>query len=107
MDILSERIKELDLLEKLHEKEDLQGINIRKDTKGKEVNIAVLSFGTEESAQEAIREINKTEQYIAKKLTQINQENMSRAESTKEQNVTNQAVKLCYGCKAKDHEIKD
>ena len=59
IDILSERIKEQDLLEKLHEKEDLQGINIRKDRKRKEGNIAVLSFGTEESAQAAIGETNK------------------------------------------------
>ena len=80
MDILSERIKEQDLLEKLHEKDNLQSINIRKDRKGK---IAVLSFGTEESAQAAIGEINKTEQYTAKKLAQTNRENMSRAESTK------------------------
>ena len=35
IDILSEGIKEQDLLEKLHEKQDLQGINIRKDRKGK------------------------------------------------------------------------
>ena len=58
IDILLERIKEQDLLEKLHEKEDLQGINISKDRKGKEGNIAVLSFGTEESAQAAIGETN-------------------------------------------------
>ena len=32
---------------------------------------------------------------------------MSRAESTKEQNMTNQAMKLCYVRKAEDHEIKD
>ena len=101
MEILSERIKEQDLLEKLHEKVDLQGINIRKDRKGKEGNIAVLSFGTEESAQAAIEEINKTEQYTAKKLAQTNRENMSRAESTKEQNMTNQAVKLCYDARQK------
>ena len=35
IDILSEGIKQQDLLEKLHEKQDLQGINIRKDRKGK------------------------------------------------------------------------
>ena len=104
---MSERIKEQDLLEKLHEKEDLQGINIRKDRKGKEGSIAVLSFGTEEPAQAAIGEVDKTEQYTAKKLAQTNLENMSRAESTKEQNMTNQVVKLCYACKAEDHEIKD
>ena len=44
IDILSERIKEHDFLEKLHEKQDLKGINIRKDRNGKEGNIAVLSF---------------------------------------------------------------
>ena len=43
MGILSERIKEQDVLEKLHEKEDLQSLNIREDRKGKEGNIAVLS----------------------------------------------------------------
>ena len=43
MGILSERIKEQEVLEKLHEKEDLQSLNIRKDRKGKEGNIAVLS----------------------------------------------------------------
>ena len=109
MDILSERIKEQDqdLLEKLHEKDNLQSINIRKDRKGKEGNIAVLSFGTEESAQAAIGEINKTEQYTVKKLAQTNCKNMSRPESAKKQNMTNQAVKLCYACKAEDHEIKD
>ena len=107
MDILSERIKEQDLLEILHEKEDLQSINIRKDRKGKEGNIAVISFGTEESAQAAIGEINKTEQYTAKKLAQTNWENMSRPDSAKKQNMTNQAVKPCYACKAEDHEIKD
>ena len=32
---------------------------------------------------------------------------MSREESTKEQNMTNQPVKLCYACKAEDPEIKD
>ena len=32
---------------------------------------------------------------------------MSRAKSTKEQNMANQAVKQCYACKAEDHEIKD
>ena len=94
MDTLSERIKEQDLLEKLHGKEDLQGIKIKKDRKRKEGNIAVLSFGTEESAQVATGEINKIEQYTAKKLAQTNQENMSRVESTKEQNMTNQAAKL-------------
>ena len=94
MDTLSERIKEQDLLEKLHRKEDLQGIKIKKDRKRKEGNIAVLSFGTEESAQVAIGEINKIEQYTAKKLAQTNQENMSRVESTKEQNMTNQVAKL-------------
>ena len=104
---MSERIKEQELLEKLHEKEDLQGINIRKDRKGKEGSIAVLSFGTEEPAQAAIGEVDKTEQYTAKKLTQTNLENMLRAESTKEQNMINQVVKLCYACKAEDDEIKD
>ena len=107
MDILSERIKEQDLLEILHEKEDLQSIKIRKGRKEKERNIAVLSFGTEKSAQTAIGEINRTEQCTAKKLSQTNWENISRAESTKEQNMTNQAVRLCYACKAEDHEIKD
>ena len=107
MDILSERIKEQDLLEKWHEKDNLQSINIRKDRKGKEGNIAVLSFGTEESAQAAIGEINKTEQYTVKKLAQTNWENMSRPESAKKPNMTNQAVKLCYACKEEDHEIKD
>ena len=43
MGILSERIKEQDVLEKLHEKEDLQSLNIREDRKGKEGNITVLS----------------------------------------------------------------
>ena len=43
MGILSERIKEQDVLEKLHEKEDLQSLNIREDRKGKEGNIAVRS----------------------------------------------------------------
>ena len=50
-DILSERIKEQDLLEKLLEKEGLLGINIKKDRKGKEGKIAVLSFGTEQSGE--------------------------------------------------------
>ena len=106
-DILSERIKEQDLLEKLLEKEGLLGINIKKDRKGKEGKIAVLSFGTEESAQTAIAEINKIEQYTAKKLAQNNRENTSRADSTKEQNMANQAVKQCCACKTEDHEIKD
>ena len=91
----------------MHEKEDIRGINIRKDRKKKEGNIAVLSFGIEESAQAATGEVNKTEQYTAKKLAQTNRENMSRAKSTKEQNMANQAVKQCYACKAEDHEIKD
>ena len=56
MDILPKRIKEQDLLEKLHKKEDLQSIKIRKDRKGKQGNIAVLSFGTEKSVQAAIGE---------------------------------------------------
>ena len=88
----------------MHEKEDIRGINIRKDRKKKEGNIAVLSFGIEESAQAATGEVNKTEQYTAKKLAQTNRENMSRAKSTKEQNMANQAVKQCYACKAEDHE---
>ena len=67
----------------------------------------MLSFRTEESVQAAIREINKREQYTTEKLAQTNQENMSRTESTKEQNMTKQAVKLCYACKEEDHEIKD
>ena len=85
----------------------LQGINIRKNRKGKEGDVEVLSFRTEESVQAAIREINKREQYTTEKLAQTNQENMSRTESTKEQNMTKQAVKLCYACKEEDHEIKD
>ena len=56
MDILPKRIQEQDLLEKLHKKEDLQSIKIRKDRKGKQGNIAVLSFGTEKSVQAAIGE---------------------------------------------------
>ena len=96
IDILSERIRAQDLLEKLHEKQDLQGINIRKDRKGKEGNIGKLSFGTEESAQAAIGEINKTEQYTAETLGQSKWENMPRTESTKEQNMAKQVVKQCY-----------
>ena len=99
IDILSERIKEQDLLEKLHEKQDLQDINIRKDRNGKEGNIVVILTGTEESAQAAIGEINKRQQYTAKKLGQNNRENMRRTESTKEQNMVNQVVKQCYACK--------
>ena len=57
--------------------------------------------------QAAFGEINKTEQYTAKKLEQTNWQNMSRAESTKEQTKTNQAVKLFYARKAEDHETKD
>ena len=91
----------------MHEKENLRGINIRKDRKGKQGNIAVVSFRTEEPAQAAIGEINKTEQYTAKKLGQNIWENLSKTESTKEQNVANQVVKQCYACKAEDHEIKD
>ena len=106
-DILSERIKEQDVLEKLLEKEALQGINIRKDRKGKEGKIPGLSFGTEESAQTAIAKTNKTEQYTATKLAQTNRENMSRADSTKEQDMANQAVTQCCACKTEDHEIKD
>ena len=55
----------------MHEKEDLQGINIRKDRKEKEGNYAVLSFGTEESTQAAIIEINKTTKHS--KETSTNQ----------------------------------
>ena len=91
----------------MHEKQDLQGINIRKDRKEKKGNIAVVSFGTEESAKTAIGEINKTEQYTARKLGQNNRENMAETESTKEQNKANHVVKQCYACKAKDHEITD
>ena len=32
---------------------------------------------------------------------------MPGAESAKEQNMANQAVKQCYACKGEDHEIKD
>ena len=62
IDILSQRIKEQDLLEKFHGKEDLQGIKIRKNRKGTEGNITVLSSKTKESVQAATGEINKTEQ---------------------------------------------
>ena len=78
-----------------------------KNRNRKERNIAVLSFQTEESAQAAIGEINKTEQYTAKKLGQTIQENTPKTDSTKEQNMANQVVKQCYACEAEDHEIKD
>ena len=64
MDILSEGIKEQDLLEKLHGKEDLRSMKIRKDRKGKEGNIAVLSFGTEKSVQAATGEIKAEDHEI-------------------------------------------
>ena len=86
----------------MHEKQDLKGIKTRKDRKGKERNIEVLSFGTEQSAQAGIEE-----QYTATKLGQSNQENTPRAESKKEQNMANQVVKKYYACKAEDHEIED
>ena len=79
------KIKEQDLLEKFHKKEDLKDINIRKDRKGKEGNIAVLLFETEETTQAANGEVNKTEQYTGKKLGQANRANTPRTESTKEQ----------------------
>ena len=47
------------------------------------------------------------QQNTAKKLAQTNRENMSGAESAKEQNMANQAVKQCYTCKGEDHEIKN
>lgn len=93
IDIPLERINERDLSEKLHEKQDLLGINIRKDSKWKEGNIAVASFGAEEPAETIIWEINKTEQHAAKKLGQNNQGNLTRTESTKERSQANQAVK--------------
>ena len=40
---------------------------IRKDGKGKIVNIAIVTFSTEESAEKSISGRNKTKKYIAKK----------------------------------------
>ena len=65
--ILSERINGQDLSEKLHEKQDLEGINIKKDRKIKERYTAVVAFGTGEYAETATGEINKTEQFTQKK----------------------------------------
>ena len=47
------------------------------------------------------------QQNTAKKLAQTNRDNMPGAESAKEQNMANQAVKQCYTCKGEDHEIKN
>ena len=62
MGILSERIKEQEVLKKLHEKEDLQSLNIRKDRKGKEGNIAALS----------LEQKNKCRQHLEKSIKQNN-----------------------------------
>ena len=67
-DILSEIINEWDLLENLHNKQDLQDINIKKDNKEKEGNIRLVSFGTEKPTETTIRENNKTWQHTSKKL---------------------------------------
>ena len=70
-------------------KEDLQGINIRKDRKEKKEKYCstfiwnrIIRTGS-----------NWKNQYFAKKLAQTHWENMLKAESTKEQNIANQAVK--------------
>ena len=65
----------------------------KRELEKQEGNIAVLSFGTEESAEVVIGEINKTEQYTQ---AHTNQENMSREESKKDQNMANQGVKQYY-----------
>ena len=57
-------------------------------------------------SREAIGEINKTEQYTAKKVGQNNQDNATRTKNTKEQNKANQVGKPCYACKAEENEIK-
>ena len=54
----------------------------KRELEKQEGNIAVLSFGTEESAEVVIGEINKTEQYTQ---AHTNQENMA-----------NQGVKQYY-----------
>lgn len=65
--ILSEKINGQDLSEKLHEKQDLEGINIKKDRKIKERYTAVVACGTGEYAETATGEIKKTEQFTHKK----------------------------------------
>ena len=72
-----------------------------------EGNISVVSFGTEESAETAIGEINKIERYATKKLGQNKQNNTPRSETTKEQIKSNQLGTQYYACKVEDHEIKD
>ena len=67
----------------MHEKQDFKAkTSVKIEIERKEIFLGV-SFGTEESAQAAIGEINKTEPHTAKKLGQNNWENMPRAKSTK------------------------
>ena len=94
----------------MHKKQDLKDINIRKDRKGKEGNIAVLLFETEETTQAANGEVNKTEQYTGKKLGQSNRANTPRTESTKEQKQygkSSSEAMLSMLSKVEDDEIKD
>ena len=54
-----------------------------------------------------MREINKTEQYTAKKLGKNNLCNASRTKNMQKRNKANQVGKQSYACKADDHKIKN
>lgn len=66
--ILSEKINGQDLSEKLHEKQDLEGINIKKDRKIKERYTAVVACGTGEYAETATGEIKKNRTIHTQKI---------------------------------------
>ena len=86
---------------------------IRKNSKEKRGNTAIVTFSTKDSAQKAITGINKTNKYIAKKYEyEANGEVFLIQETNQEkQRIEPQNQKLhpveCYACGSSNRIVKD
>ena len=113
IDLLEQSIKDQQLQEITKKYGKVIDQEIRKDSKGKIGNIAIVTFSTKDSAEKAITGINKTNKYSAKKyeyksnsevllIQETNQEN----QRTELHNQNLQPVE-CYARGSSNHIIKD